>query len=231
MDSEKFKVFLKNQGKSAKSIERIVNFSADFDEFMRKKGKSIDEAAEADLYEFTGRTKREIMKKKLNLWGLIFYYEFTENEKMKNLSRKLRGSVSKKSSFPLKEFVDVDKNTVGKLEAEGIKDADKLLKTAFDKKSVEILSEKTGITEEQIVKLVKLADLSRLNGVKGIRAVLYYNSGFDTLEKIGESTPEEMIERTKIYIEKTGFKGIPPWGKEARETIKMAKRLKKIIDL
>lgn len=231
MDSERFRIFLKKRGKSANSIERIVNFSADFDEFMRKKEKSIDEAVEVDLYEFIGRTKREIMKKKLNLWGLISYYEFTGNEKMKNLARELRESVSKKSSFSLKEFVDVDKNTVEKLAVEGIKDAAKLLKTAFDKKSVEILSEKTGITEEQIVKLVKLADLSRLNGVKGIRAVLYYNSGFDTLEKIGESAPEEMIEGTKIYIEKTGFKGIPPWEKEARETIKMAKRLEKIIDL
>lgn len=231
MDSERFRIFLKNRGKSANSIERIVNFSANFDEFMRERGKSIDEAVEVDLYEFTGRTKKEIMKKKLNLWGLISYYEFTENEKMKNLSRKLRESVSKKSSFPLKEFVDADKNIVEKLKSEGIKDVDKLLKTAFDKKSVELLSKKTGITEEQIIKLVKLADLSRLNGVKGIRAVLYYNSGFSTLKKIGESTPEEMIEVTKIYIEKTGFKGIPPWEKEARETIKMAKSLKKIIDL
>jgi len=231
MDSERFKIFLKKRGKSVNAIERIVNFSADFDEFMRKKEKSIDEATEADLYEFTGRTKREIMKKKLNLWGLIPYYEFTENEKMKNLTQELRESVLKKSSFPLKKFVAVDKNAVEKLATEGIKDADKLLKAAFDKKSVEILSEKTEVTEEQIIKLVKLADLSRLNGVKGIRAVLYYNSGFDTLEKIGESTPEEMIERTKTYIKKTGFKGVSPWEKEARETIKMAKRLKKIIDL
>jgi hypothetical protein len=43
-----------------------------------------------------------------------------------------------------------------------------------------ILSEKTGIFVERILELVKLSDLVRIPGVKGIRARLYFHAGLET---------------------------------------------------
>lgn len=231
MNIESFRKFLKGKGKSTNAIERIIRFSSEFDNFMKKKGKTIDEATEEDLYEFTGETKKEIDKKKLNLWGLISYFEFTENINMKVHAQKMRESVTKKKAFLLRDYVQINMEAVEKLEAVGIKDVDKLLKSSYDEKTVEVLSKKSGVEKEEIIKLVKLADLSRLNGVKGIRAVLYYNSGFDTLEKIANSSPEEIIEKTKEYILKTGFDGLPPWKKEALASINTSKKLKRKIYL
>ncbi len=201
--------------------------TSEFDKFMKKKGKSIDEATEEDLYEFNGKIKKEIDKKKINLWGLSSCYNFTENNEMMVLAQKLRASVTKKKSFLLRNYLNVNMKVVEKLEAMGIKDVDRLLKTVYDEKKVKSLSEKSGAKESEIIKLIKLDDFSRLNSIKKIRSVLYYNSGFDTLEKIANSTPEEIIKKTKECIEKTGFEGIPPWEKEAQASIIHPRYLKR----
>jgi predicted RecB family nuclease len=46
------------------------------------------------------------------------------------------------------------------------------------------LATQTGIPVEVVLELVKLSDLARLPGVKGIRARLYYDAGVDTVENL-----------------------------------------------
>ena len=108
IDVENFRNYLKEKGKTSNAIERIVKLTSEFDEFMKKKGKSIDEATEEDLYEFNGKIKKEIDKKKINLWGLSSCYNFTENNEMMVLAQKLRASVTKKKSFLLRNYLNVN---------------------------------------------------------------------------------------------------------------------------
>jgi hypothetical protein len=92
------------------------------------------------------------------------------------------------------------------------------------------LAKEVGISEEVILELVKLSDLARLPGVKGIRARLYYDAGVDTVEKMAGWKPEALLTMMADYVERTGFKGIAPLPKEVSSTIANARRLPRVVD-
>jgi len=60
------------------------------------------------------------------------------------------------------------------------------------------------------VEIVKLSDLARIPGVKGVRARLYHDAGLDTVEKIAETPPEKILEITQEFVKETEFDGIAP---------------------
>ncbi|MFX0079623.1 MAG: DUF4332 domain-containing protein, partial [Candidatus Hermodarchaeota archaeon] len=92
------------------------------------------------------------------------------------------------------------------------------------------LSIKTDVPEAVILELVKLSDLARLPGVKGIRARLYYYAGIDTVEKMAEQKPDTLLVVMREFVEETGFEGIAPLPKEIESTINTAKKLPKEIE-
>jgi hypothetical protein len=81
-----------------------------------------------------------------------------------------------------------------------------------------------------ILELVKLADLSRIVGLKRKRARLYYNAGLDTMDKIAQWDPEEMHQMFVKFVERTGFDGSPPPPPETAFAVKMAKYLPRIVE-
>jgi len=81
-----------------------------------------------------------------------------------------------------------------------------------------------------ILELVKLADLSRIVGLKSKRARLYYDAGLDTLDKIAKWDPEEMQQMFAEFVERTGFDGTPPPSSEAAFAVKLAKYLPGIVE-
>ncbi|MGD8904752.1 MAG: DUF4332 domain-containing protein, partial [Anaerolineae bacterium] len=92
------------------------------------------------------------------------------------------------------------------------------------------LAERTGIPIDAILELVKLSDLARIQGLKAIRARLYYDAGVDTLEKLARWDPEELRDMLADFVERTGFDGIAPLPKEAASAVATAKRLSKAIE-
>ena len=88
----------------------------------------------------------------------------------------------------------------------------------------------TGLPLKVILELVKLSDLSRLRGVKGIRARLYYDAGFDTVEKLAGYDPENLRKELEDFVKRTNFNGIAPLPKEIVSTIEQAKKIKKIVE-
>jgi len=81
-----------------------------------------------------------------------------------------------------------------------------------------------------VLELVKLADLSRIVGLKSKRARLYYDAGLDTLDKIAKWDPEEMQQMFAEFVERTGFDGAPPPSSEAAFSVKLAKYLPRIVE-
>jgi len=77
---------------------------------------------------------------------------------------------------------------------------------------------------------VKLSDLARITGVKGIRARLYYDAGVDTVEKMAKWDAEKLREMLVSFVERTRFDGIAPLPKEAEFTVKTAKKLPKVVE-
>jgi len=81
----------------------------------------------------------------------------------------------------------------------------------------------------KILEYLKLSDLSRLGGMEGVRARLYYDAGVDTLDKLSNWNPEELRTMLVDFVRKTGFKGIPPLPKEVSSTIESAKKLERLV--
>jgi len=77
---------------------------------------------------------------------------------------------------------------------------------------------------------VKLSDLARIPGVKGIRARLYYDAGVDTIEKMAQWDPQELRTMIVQFVEQTGFDGVATLPAETRFTVKQAKKLPRIVE-
>ena len=92
------------------------------------------------------------------------------------------------------------------------------------------LVEKTGVPLDVILEYVKLSDLARVPGTKGIRARLYHDAGVDTLEKMAGWDPVELRAMVISFVEQTGFDGIAPLPKEAASAVATAKRLPKLVE-
>ena len=82
---------------------------------------------------------------------------------------------------------------------------------------------------EDVLKLVKLSDQARIGGHKKVRARLYHEAGLDTIDKMAACDSEEIRKILAEFIQKTGFKGIPPTPGEAKNTATMAKYLKRLV--
>jgi len=92
------------------------------------------------------------------------------------------------------------------------------------------IAKQTGIPYEVVFELVKLSDLARLPGAKGIRARLYYDAGVDCVEKLAVYEPEALLEETAAYVKRTGFEGIAPLPKEVSSTITNARALPNVVE-
>jgi len=136
----------------------------------------------------------------------------------------------KVNPFKLGDFRDIDPEIIAMLETRRIKNVDQMLAAGGTKRGRSTLARETGIPEKIILELVRLCDLARLPGVKGIRARLYYNAGVDSVEKMAGWEPEALRVMVTRYVERTGFDGIPPLPKEVSSTIANAKKLPIIVE-
>lgn len=94
----------------------------------------------------------------------------------------------------------------------------------------EVLAARTGVPVEAILELVRLSDLPRTPGIKGIRSRLYHDAGVDTIGKLAEWDPEELRAMLVAFVEDTGFEGIAPLPKEVASSVATAKRLPRIVE-
>lgn len=136
----------------------------------------------------------------------------------------------RRNPFKLKDFRGIDPNIVSRLAAHSIKNTDQMLNAGRTPIQRVTLIKEVGISEEGILELVKLSDLARLPGVKGIRARLYFDAGVDSVEKMAGWKPETLLTMMAEYVARTGFQGIAPLPKEVSSTIANARRLPKVID-
>jgi hypothetical protein len=139
-------------------------------------------------------------------------------------------SEKKRNPFKLKDFRGIHPDVIARLGSHCIKNAGQMLVVGRTKVQRSALARETGIPENIILELVKLSDLARLPGVKGIRARLYFDAGIDSAEKMAGWEPEALRVMVTNYVEQTGFDGIPPLPKEVSSTIANAKKLPQVIE-
>jgi hypothetical protein len=230
LDEEGFRQYLKKTGHTEKRCDSEVRRLKTFEEYLsRHKNKKLGAETPEDLRDFVSWAEGKRENANVLLWVLNRYYSCVSNDLMFCAVNELLGlDYMKKCN--LKEFLGVNHQHTQALRKEGVVTSEHMLKVGRTSEDRKNLAEKTGVPLGAILELVKLADLSRIVGLKRKRARLYYDAGLDTLDKIAQWDPEEMQQMFVKFVERTRFDGTPPPASEAAFAVKLAKYLPRIVE-
>jgi len=231
VDEEGFRAFVKKKGKSENTIENCVAAARELETYLEKQLSSLDNLLEHDLETFI----EEYLDKKRTakfLWSVSYYFLFMKRDDLLQKAQGVRGQIIKKTRkpFKLKNFMGVQSEHIDQLADLGIKDVAVMMEKGRTPSLRKELAKKSGLDIKVIEEFVRLSDLTRIPGVKGIRARLYYDAGFDSCKKISISTQKEILEVTRKFVEETGFAGIAPLPKEVSGAIETTKKLSDLIE-
>ena len=231
---EEFRKFLKKSGRSSSAVERCVRFVKDYQSYLKESREvtDINKSSPEDLEAYVSWKEESVGSKvKTYLWAIRYYYAFIGDEAMHRLSGEMRQERIEQKPFKIKDFRGIDSAHVRELADFGIRDVSQMLDAASTKKKREELSKKTGVPLDSILEIVKLSDLARVPGIKGVRARLYFDAGIDTLDKLADFDSRELRKLLVDFVESTGFDGIAALPKEIEYSIAKAKKLPRILQL
>jgi hypothetical protein len=97
----------------------------------------------------------------------------------------------------IRDFTCVAGDTVVKLEKAGITNTLKLYDMILTDEKREAFSNKTGISKDEIMKLAKLTDLSRIRWVNHTFAYVLVEAGYYTAEKVANADYQELYKTVK----------------------------------
>ena len=230
---EGFRDHLKRRGKKDHVIRGLVNSVRLFENYLEKQDKALHETTKQDLLDYAANCESESKgSARIKIRGVALYFGYTGNREIAAAADGIReaGTSEHRPVFKLKDFLWVNKTHVAGLKAIGITDIRQMIESGKTPDARKKLAESTGIAAEDILELVKLSNLARLTGVKGIRARLYRDAGLDTWEKIASLDAHELRDVCTRFVKATSFPGIPPTPKEAAFTAASAKTLPRIVE-
>jgi hypothetical protein len=234
LDVANFRRYLKKTGHTDKRCESEVRNVKRFEEYLSsRKNKRLGEETPADLAGFVdwekGKRAQGSAQGNVLLFILGRYYNCVSNDLMFCAVNELLGlDYMRKSN--LQDFLGVSRQHMQALRKEGVFTSEHMLKVGRTEEGRRRLAEKTGVPLRAVLELVKLADLSRIVGLKRKRARLYYDAGLDTLDKIAQWDSEKMQQMFVEFVDRTGFDGSPPTPGEAAFTVKLARYLPRIVE-
>jgi hypothetical protein len=213
MDKPGFIQYLKKGKKSSKAVNHYVCCAEVFEAYLAELGKTLSNCQPQDLRCYAEEAPQGHFK---DFQGIAAYYEYIGNEVMWLTAHEL-WSAEIFNKFELREFLDVN------LRCHPAKACDivtaQMLEAGRTPELRLALANETGVSQEHLLDLVKLSDLARIAGLKRIRARLYYDAGFDTLDKIAALDPEALRSMLVEFVSLTGLDAIPPTPKEAAYTV------------
>lgn len=230
-NESEFRRHLKQKGKKSTVIDGLVKEVSHFDDWLLiYKNKTLETAETNDLISYAEHlNNREI---KIYMRALALFFRWLEKDELKELAHSLREVETSKTRrvFNLLEFQGVNHEEVAKLEALGIRNVEEMLSAGRTPQMRNELAERCGMSHESVLELVKLADLTRLPGVKGIRARLYYDAGIDTVEAFSQWEPVELQKHMEKFVKETNFEGVAPFLKEIESSVTFAAQLQNFIE-
>ena len=229
MDETEFRRFMKRNQRTDGVIRRSLKSIHDFDEFLGRTGKSLADAVEEDLEAYASKCA-DNRAVKGSMHALGYYYRFVQNDAMARKTDEIRTRYLERKPFRLKDFLGIKPSVIGRLAELGIRNTEQILGAARTESERKALAKDSGVSAEVILELVKMSDLARIFGLKGIRARLYHDAGIDTAEKMARMDPDELIRISGEFIKRSGFHGIPPTPKEAQFTVKAARDLQRVVE-
>jgi hypothetical protein len=230
MDTDAFRMYLRRGGRSESAARSAARHVAAFADYLHTIGATLDAVTPTHLESYVDHVESGAKTSaKKHLWALRYYFQFSGNDDLASLTSDLRQQRIQRTPFPLQDFRGIDPNHLVALADAGITHIEHLHAAARTPANRAALAAQTGVPPAAILKLTRLSDLARIPGVKGIRARLYHDSGFDTLDKLAACDPAELRAFLLDWVERTGFDGIAPLPKEAAFTVKAAQSLPRII--
>ena len=136
-------------------------------------------------------------KKKLQIFSI---QSGVETEYLTILFREIKSN--RPNPTKIKDFSNISEELVLKLENLGIKNMLQLFDKIISPQSRKNLSQQSGINEDDILKIVKLCDLTRIRWVNHTFAFVLYEAKFDSLEKVANADYKELYESIKLLNEK-----------------------------
>lgn len=231
MDEAGFQTFLRRMGKKPHVIEGLVACVREYEAYLKAtRGIGVAEAGEADVRAYVASLPEAEVKQRMR--AVALYHRHAGNEALARLAAGIReaGIAKTRQSFKLRDFRGVDPHGVARLEELGIVTVDDMLAAGRSPQARRELAQRSEVSPEAIVELVKLSDLSRLGAIKAVRARLYYDAGLDTPDKFAQWEPEALREMLVEWVKQTGFDGIAPLPKELRNAVEKARTLPRIVE-
>jgi tRNA U55 pseudouridine synthase TruB len=144
--------------------------------------------------------------KKNDKFAALSKVECLSGDYLTILLRELNSTLPKPNK--ISEFQGISIDTVMRLEKIGIKNTENLYKKVISETNRQHLAEATGINQNVILELTKLADLSRIKWVGVTFARMLYEIGIDTVSKASNADPEKLhVSINQYNKEKSIYKG------------------------
>lgn len=122
MDETAFTTFLRRGGRSPNAAGRVLGYVQDFEAYLAGHGLALDDAGPADLESYVASIESVPgATAKLDLWGILYYYDFLDDVVMVHAAAALRRERVEKTPFPLRQFRGVNAAHTDRLAAEGIR--------------------------------------------------------------------------------------------------------------
>ncbi|MHA1912647.1 MAG: DUF4332 domain-containing protein [Candidatus Kariarchaeaceae archaeon] len=226
MDEEDFIEFLHSEKKSERSINRYLRGLKFFSNHLVERGLTLDTFSKSDLHSFK---EANLSYKTLPqvFWAIRSYLKYVSNQDLFNATREIIGQLYLKD-YRIAELAE-NKELARSFQRINIRTAEQLLYSGLSVVDREELADLTDLSYEEVTKLVKLANLARIPGIKRIRGKLFYEAGLDTLTKIASFDSAESLQSFLItFIEQSNFEASPPLSSEAFLSYTLAKYLPKI---
>ena len=119
------------------------------------------------------------------------------------LNRMVKGYLQK--PIPLKEFTWIDPEVIRQLEELGIKNTRNLYENSQNAEQRKMLADKAGLDVEEINRLSKLSDLTRIRWVNHTFAYILLLTGYDTPQKVANANYLQLYEDIKTLNEERKF--------------------------
>lgn len=178
---DKYKGILKSADLLPSRMILKENIDKNFDILKNQTVKNLDEL----LKTLKNKEKLQDFSKKSGL---------NENY-LTILIREIKSYRQKPNS--IKDFPSISDNVILKFENIGIKNTFQLFDKVLTSKSRLEISEQIGINENEVLKITKLTDLSRIRWVNHTFAYVLFEAKYDTVEKVANADYTELYETIK----------------------------------
>jgi len=225
MDREGFEAAEQKRGLRRSLTAKAIKEVARFERFQEAHSTTLEEAMREDVESFLEeRTMGTVAT--IDVHGLHRYFAYTGHEELAEATADLRFRFT--PPFKLSELPGADPTHIEALASEGIRTNNQLLRKAPSVTDRAELAERIGVPRQDLETMSKLADLTRMFGVRAIRAKLYFEMGIETVEQMASWRPEDLVREANAFVERTGFDGIATLPKEAEYSVSLANRLPRL---